>query len=427
MKRVPDPRRPIDAIGRLAGGGGRRVARSADVVMAAGRGSYLYSNTGSRYLDLIAGHGVAALGHSHPHWVQAVVAQASRLVVTPLHTNEWAAYLEALSDVLPAQLNRPALYSTGAEAVEAALRLVQTASGRPGMLTFDRGYHGRTVGVRFAGGEHAVEAQSLGPNWLRTAPFPACELHDAVEYAQCDESAADGLAALAARDDLDDVGAVLVEPILGTAGNIPPRRRFLSELRRLCDERDWLLVFDESITGFGRTGALFAFEFFDVLPDVVVLGKGLGGGLPLSAVCASVSLWDDSALAAPSATSSSFGANPLSCAAGLATLEILTGDGFLDEVRDVACHAARRLVELAEASPSVSRARGAGLMLGFDLVDPESGELAGVERCAGVFRAARDRGVLLLADVPRVRLSPPLTIARDEVDELFDVLLEVLA
>lgn len=187
-----------------------------------------------------------------------------------------------------------------------------------------------------------------------------------------------------------------------------------------------MLVFDESITGFGRTGELFAFELFDVAPDVVVLGKGLGGGLPLSAVCASAALWNDSALASPSATSSSFGANPLSCAAGLATLEILTGDGFLDEVRSVASHAARRLAELADASPSVSRARGAGLMLGFDIVDPHSGDLASAERCAGVFRAARDRGVLLLADVPRVRLSPPLTIARGEVDELFDVLFEVL-
>ncbi len=417
-------RRALDLIARHGGGGQRRIAGSAGIVVERGSGSYVYGSNGSRYLDAISGFGVASLGHSHPHWVEAVVAQASKLVVTPLHTDELARYLGALAAVLPASLDRIALFSGGAEAVEAAIRLAQTATGRPGVVTFTDSFHGKTAAVRYAGGGSAEEAAVLGPAWLRTLAFPACESHDAVDYGHCEE--AFDVDALLAASSLDGVGAVLVEPILGTAGNIPPRRPFLRALRQACDERGWLLILDESITGFARTGEMFGFEVFEVVPDVVVLGKGMGGGVPLSAVCASPELWDASALAAPSATSSSYGGNPLACAAGLATLEILTLDGFLEGLRDVASRAAARLRELAEESDRVARPRGVGLMLGFDLVDPETGARAGVSACGEVFRACRDRGVLVVADVPRVRLSPPLTLSRAEGDQLFDVLHEVL-
>jgi 4-aminobutyrate aminotransferase-like enzyme len=413
-------------IDRLGGGGSRRIAESAGIVLERGSGSYVYSNTGSRYLDVISGFGVASLGHSHPHWVEAIVAQAAQLTVTALHTAELARYLAALSGVLPARLGRIALFSGGAEAVEAAIRLAQTQSGRPGILTFRDSFHGKTAGVRYTTDPTSSEADLLGSSWLHTAPFPACEHHDALNYSLCTESAASLLSSIAVRNDLADVGAILVEPLLGTAGNIPPRRRFLSELRQLCDDRAWLLILDESITGFGRTGDLFAFQYFVVDPDVVVLGKGLGGGFPLSAVCASAELWDHSVFAAPSATSTSYGGNPLACAAGLATLDIVTSGDFLRSVRRVGDHAAIRLHELEEASPYVARVRGAGLMLGFDLVDPETRSLASPKSCAAVFRACRDRGVLVAADVPRVRLSPPLTLTVTEADELFDVLFEVL-
>lgn len=422
-----DAGRLAGVIARLGGGGTRRIAASADLVIERGDGSYLYDSRGTRYLDVVSGFGVASLGHCHPHWVDAVVAQAGRLAVTPLHTDQLARYLTALSAVLPSQLAQIALFSGGAEAVEVAIRLAQTATGRPGVLTFSDGFHGKTLGVRYAGNATPLERRALGPSWLKTAPFPACRRHDAVAYCTCDESAADTLAALARCTDVDDVGAVLVEPLLGTAGNIPPRRLFLSELSALCEARGWLLVLDEMITGFGRTGELFGFHYFGVDPDVLVLGKGLGGGYPLSAVCASSELWDSSSFAEPSSTATSYGSNPIACAAGIATLEVITGDDFLAGVREVARHAAKRLAELADISSRVTWPRGAGLMLGFDLVDPDSGELSTAERCAATFRACRDRGVLVVADVPRVRLSPPLTFTVGEVDTLFDVLCEVLA
>jgi 4-aminobutyrate aminotransferase/4-aminobutyrate aminotransferase/(S)-3-amino-2-methylpropionate transaminase len=423
---VRTARRAIEAITQHAGGGPRPMARSAGVVIERGYGAYLLGVTGEHLLDAVSGYGVASLGHSHPRWVEAVIAQAGRLAVTSLHTPELATYLSALAGVLPPRMNAISLCSTGAEAVEMALRLAQTQRGRPGILTFDDAFHGKTAAVRYTRDPGSDEARALAPAWLRSAPFPACDDHDAVDYGECRESVAESIAAVAARTDLDDIAAVLVEPVLGTAGNIPPRRGFLTELRALCDQRGWLLIFDESITGFGRTGDLFALQTFGVEPDILVLGKGLGGGFPLSAVCAAHELWDGSALSAPSATSSSYGGNPIGCAAGAITLEIVTSPEFLDQVRRTSAHAAARLRHLAQTSPCVARPRGLGLMLGFDLVDPTSGALASAAACEAVFHACRDRGALVAANVPRVRLSPPLTLTMQEADRLFDILDDVL-
>ncbi|HEX5526846.1 MAG TPA: aspartate aminotransferase family protein [Solirubrobacterales bacterium] len=413
------------AIGWFSGGGVRRFGSSAEIVADHGSGSYVYESSGSRYLDAVSGFGVASLGHCHPRWVESVTSQAARLGVTPLYTEELAKYLAALAEALPPRLNKTALFSGGAEAVEVAIRLAQRATGRRGILTFEGSFHGKTLGVRYSDDAGGVESELIGPAWLRSAPFPACERHDPLAYAGCEEPVTEALAAIERRD-LDEVGAVLIEPVQGTAGNIPPRRGLHAALRRLCDERGWLLLFDEMITGFGRTGLTFGFESFGVEPDVLILGKGLGGGYPLSAVCSSADLWKAASLDHPSATATSYGGNPIACAAGMATLEIITDGQFLASVAQASRQAAERLRELS-TSPRVAWPRGIGLMLGFDLVDAESGALASPVNCLQVVRDCRDRGLLIAADVPRVRLSPPLTISPGEVDELFDVLTEVLA
>jgi 4-aminobutyrate aminotransferase-like enzyme len=218
---------------------------------------------------------------------------------------------------------------------------------------------------------------------------------------------------------------VLVEPVLSDAGNLLPRRRFLAALRDLCHQRGWLLVFDESLAGFGRTGALFAFESFGVEPDIVVLGQGLGSGLPLSAVCAGRALWDESASHKPAEIVGDRSGNPLAYAAGTAALEIVTESGFLEQVQSVGAHAARRLREVATASPRIARPRGIGLMLGFDLVDPDNGTPASAAECEALVRACRERGALIAATSPRVRLAPPLMLSPEEADRLFDVIAEV--
>ncbi len=415
-----------DLIRHHAGGGVRRIAESAGVVIMEGEGSYLIDDHGCRYLDLVTGYGVGALGHRHPRWVSAITEQARRLCVSPFYNPQLAAYLNKLSDFLPEATSHTALFSGGAEAVETAVRLAQRASGRAGVLVFQSSFHGKTAGVRFAGGAHEAERADLGVTWLRHAEFPVCREHTALEYETCHDSGAAFLAQFAERVDLNEVGAVLFEPVLGTAGNIPPQRRFPSELRRLCDAQGWLLIFDESLTSFGRTGETFALQTFGALPDILVLGKAMGAGFPLTGVAASDELWSAASLDELSATSSSYGGNPLACAAGLAVLDVLAEPAFLHGVRSTGHVLATGLERIANESPYVRQPRGVGLMLGFDLIDPETDELADSEFCAQIFVQCRDRGLLVAADVPRVRLSPPLTLSAEEASLAVEILGEAL-
>jgi 4-aminobutyrate aminotransferase-like enzyme len=413
---------------RLGGGGPRRIAESAGLVVTHGEGQYLVTDSGKRLLDFATAMGVAAIGHGHPTWAEAVARQAGRLAACVLHTPEHAAYLERLAGVLPAGVDRVALYSGGAEAVEVAVRLAQSVSGRRDLLSFSSGFHGKTTGVRFSGGRFPEERISLGVNWVHSLPYPRCERHDALSYPACEEDGAAALAGLEERaGGLDGVAAVIVEPVLGTAGNRPPQRGFLAGLRALCDARGWLLIVDESITGFGRLGRNFAVDYFDVRPDIIVLGKAMGGGYPLSGVAAPGALWDGSLFAQPSATSSSYGANPLACAAGIAVLDILDAPGFLDQVNRTALRLAEGIGALERESPFVSRNRGVGMMLGFDLVDPATGGLAGPDLCLRLFRRCLAEGILIVGDVPEVRLNPPLVLTEEGAGEAIAALRRALA
>jgi 4-aminobutyrate aminotransferase/(S)-3-amino-2-methylpropionate transaminase len=408
-----------DVIRRLGGGGPRRIADNAGLVITHGEGAHLADTGGRRYLDFATAMGVAAIGHGHPRWTAAIAGQAARLAACVLHTPEHARYLEALAGVLPAGLGRTALYSGGTEAVEVAVRLAQSVTGRRHLLSFTTGFTGR---------RHADERSWLGVDWVHDAGYPICAGHDALSYPAC---SGDGAAALATLDEhaarlQGGVAAVIVEPILGTAGNLPPERRFLHGLRDLCSRRGWLLILDESITGFGRLGTVFASDWYGVVPDVIILGKAIGGGYPLSGVAAGDELWDNSLFAEPSATSSSYGANPVACAAGLAVLDILAEDGFLENVRDTGRRLAAGLRRLEAESPYVAATRGVGMMLGFDLVDPETGGLAGPELSQRLFRACLDHG-LLVAQVPRVRLNAPLVLRPGEADAALESLAAALA
>jgi 4-aminobutyrate aminotransferase-like enzyme len=403
---------------RYGGGGPRRIAENAGLVITHGEGAHLVDDQGRAYLDLATAMGVAAIGHGHPRWVEAIAEQAAQLAACILHTPEHAEYLRRLGAVLPGGADRVALYSGGAEAVEVAVRLAQSVTGRRHLVSFSSGFHGKTTGVRFTGERFPEERSWLGVDWVHHVPYPECREHDPLTYPSCQASgsaALDQLESLAAELG-EGFAAVIVEPILGTAGNRPPERQFLAGLRELCTRRGWLLILDESITGFGRLGTLFAADWFDVSPDIIVLGKAMGGGFPLSGVAAPSELWDQSLFAELSATSSSYGANPLACAAGLAVLDIVTAPGFGENVQAVGRHVAEGLLQLQRSSPYVRNVRGVGLMLGFDLVDPATGRLADPQLSQRLFRALLDKG-LLVAQVPAVRLNAPLTLTRAEADE----------
>jgi 4-aminobutyrate aminotransferase-like enzyme len=402
---APGDEATVARMRRFAGGGVRRVAQSAGIVIEAGEGSYIRDTSGRRYLDLACAMGVAAFGHSHPSLRAALREQVDRICAVPLFTAEGARYLEALADFLPDGLDAIALFSSGAEAVEAALRLVRNATGRGSVISFQGAFHGKTSGTRVLG---AVEAGGADETSGLVFEYPICDQHGPMTYEACIDDGERVLRRLAGRG--AEVAAVIIEPVLGTAGNLPPERRFIRSLRTLCDEKGWLLVMDESITGFGRLGVPFAAGYFGVRPDVMVLGKAMGGGFPVSGVAASRELWRAGGLDAPSSTSSSCGGNPAACAAGLAVLRLLRQPETWQAIREASAVWRDGLERLARSAPRVRRPRGVGLMLGFDIWDDDEDQLGSSAACLGVFRRCMESGVFMLCDVPRVRLYPALNM-----------------
>jgi 4-aminobutyrate aminotransferase-like enzyme len=416
-----------DTIRRHTGGGPRRIAELAGLVISHGDGCDLITDDGRRIIDFAGAMGVAGIGHGHPIWADAIARQAKRLAASVLHTPEHARYLDELSRFTPLGLDRIALYSGGAEAVEVAIRLAQSNSGKNNILSFTTGFHGKTLGTRFLGGRFPQERDRLDINFVHDVAYPLCVEHDAVNYETCQDDGRDSIALLERKaQDVGDVAAVIVELLPGTAGNRPPQRMFPKALTEACKRNGWLLIADESITGFGRLGQPFACDYFGISPDILVLGKAMGGSFPLTGVAAGAALWDNSLFAELSSTSSSYGANPLACAAGLAVLEIENAPGFMENVREVGAQLGRGLTDLAASSPYIKAPRGIGLMLGFDFVDPSTGDLADAQLRQSLFGRCLDAGILVVGDVSTVRLNPPLTLTPKDADRAISALQHAL-
>ena len=356
-----------------------------DVTFVSGEGSWLVDDSGTRYLDLVGGIAVVSLGHGHPAPLAAAHAQLERLWhVSNLY---WTEPMAELATRLTARFGGAQTFfcNSGTEAVEAALKYARKATGRPGLVALEGSFHGRTMGALSVTGQPAKRA-AFGP------------LVPGVSFATLND--VESLVG-AARS---DTGAILIEPIQGEGGVHPATPEFLAAARTLADELGALLVFDEVQTGVGRTGSFFCFEQTGVRPDVTTLAKGLANGLPIGALLVS----DEAAGAfEPGDHASTFGGNPVACAAACAVVDEIT-DELLAGVR-----AKETLVR--DAFP---QARGRGLLLALD-VDRPAGE---------VVQAAFDRGVLVCtAGAETVRLTPPLTISDDELTQGLTVLQEVLA
>lgn len=378
------------------------LARGPQVTWARGRGARVWDAAGREYLDLTAGAGVATVGHSHPRVVEAIRAQAGELI----HTGwQWASpgrveLLERLRELVPGDLDTMFIGVTGAEAVEIADKLARLHTGRRTVLSFRGGYHGKTSGaLRLStqrGFRHGV--LDRGAADLRLY-YPG----------------GDGLDAMKLNEDLlrhpdfdaGDVAAIIAEPVQGVAGMVVPPPDFLPWLRSMCDELGALLIADEIYTGFGRTGRNFAVEHAGVVPDILIMGKALGGGLPISVVAASAEV---AASMGPSVHTGTFAGSPLSCAAGLAVLDVL-------EEEKLAANATARGTELraglkaALPDPDGAEVRGLGLMVGIELCpgEPQRGKAL----VAQAARIALEQGVLLFTGGTRgncLKLTPPLVL-----------------
>ena len=350
------------------------------VALVRGEGARVWDADGRDYVDLLAGIAVNALGHAHPAVVGAIAAQAavlghtSNLAISPPAV-DLAERLLALLDPGGTRGGRVFFCNSGAEANEAAVKLTRR-TGRHRIVVAERSFHGRTMGAL------ALTAQPAKQDPFRPLPGDVV----AVPFGD-----ADALAAAVT----DDTAAVFLEPIQGEGGVIPAPSGYLAAARAACDTHGALLILDEVQTGIGRTGVWFAHQLDGVLPDVVTMAKGLGGGLPIGAC---VAFGDAVHLLGPGSHGSTFGGNPISCAAALAVLDTIAEDNLLDHVSRVES----RLRDIVSLTPLVDHVRGRGLLLGAVLTGPYAAE---------VEMRARESGLLVNAVAPDViRLAPPLTL-----------------
>jgi acetylornithine/N-succinyldiaminopimelate aminotransferase len=367
-------------------------------------GSWLYCADGRRYLDLIAGIGVSALGHGHPAVLQAIQRQASRhlhVMVYGEYVIEAQAKLAAkLVDLLPAGLHRVYFTNSGAEAVEGALKTARKHTGREAFVAFDGAYHGDTMGALALAGSATFRApfgDLIGP--VRHLPY-------------------DDEGALGAID--SQVAAVVIEPVQAEGGVRIPSRSFMEALRQRCDRSGALLVFDEVLTGFGRTGRVFAAEHFGVTPDLVILAKALGGGLPLGAFCGRDEVIAKLSRNPPLGHITTFGGHPLSCAAGLAALEVIVEQRLWERAEWIGTALRDRLDRFV--GREINEVRGIGLLIGIEFAEATLARRFVAETIA--------RGVIVnwTLNADRVvRLAPPLTIATDEIDFAVAAMNEAIA
>jgi 4-aminobutyrate aminotransferase-like enzyme len=407
--------------------GTQTVALASQLCMDRGEGALLFDIDGNRYIDLLAGVGVASLGYAHPKYVAAMQKQVARVHVGSFTSENRAALVKLLAELAPGDLNRTQLYSSGAEAVEAALRLAKAHTGRTEMIGFWGGFHGKTGGVLpLLSGSFK---HGLGPLMPGTysSPYASCaRCAFGKTFPSCEWHCVDFLHKKIELETANDIAAIIVEPIQGTAGNIVPPPGYLGMLRKLADQIGALLICDEMITGFGRTGRMFAVEHEGIVPDIITVGKGFGGGFPMSGLIIREAVAFAKPWANPSGSSSSYGGNPLAAAAARATVETIIEEGLVEHARRLGEVMLAELRRWETELPLVRSVRGRGLMIGMDLVVPGTRQLLDKKTCRWIFDTLLARGVIAMIYNPEVRINPPLVITEEQAMEALAITKDVL-
>jgi 4-aminobutyrate aminotransferase len=387
---------------------------------------------GNVFLDCAAGIAVNSTGHSHPDVVKAIADQAQRFLHmsgTDFYYELQVRLAEEIAAVAPIEGGVKSFFgNSGTEAIEASIKLARYATGRPGIIAFLGGFHGRTMGALALTASKTVQRRGFGPlmSGVYHAPFADCyrcplELKPESCAAECLDYIEHQLFVHLVSP--DEVAAVVIEPIQGEGGYVVAPDQFLQRLRELTKTRGILIVDDEVQSGMGRTGKMFAIEHARVQPDIIAMAKGIASGMPLGVTAARADLmtWP------PGAHASTFGGNPVSCAAALETMKLLS-ERLIANAADVGAHLMAGLKGLVDQHPLVGDVRGRGLMVGVELVrDRRTKERASEERNAVVAAAFR-RGLLVLgAGKNAVRFSPPLVLTRDQADVAVRIFDEALS
>jgi 4-aminobutyrate aminotransferase len=400
--------------------------RSYPFVMARGRGCRVWDPDGASFLDMTSGIAVTATGHSHPRVVEAIQRQAAEFIHmsgTDFYYDVEVQLAERLVALTPGAAHKQVfLTNSGTESVEACLKLARFATRRHQLIAFSGSFHGRTMGSLSLTGSKAVQRSGFGPfvPGVVHVPFP-----DPYRPPLGSTPAACGRAVLHfIEQDLfartlppEDVAAVFVEPMQGEGGYITPPEDFLPGLRALCDRHGILLVADEIQTGVGRTGRWWGVEHSGIVPDIMAVAKGIASGMPLGAMVArhDLMIWE------PGAHGNTFGGNPVSCAAALATLDVIESEGLIENARAMGDRLLAGLRELQRRYDPIGDVRGVGLWTAIDLVeDRVTKKHDRVLRDRIVERAFHNHLLLLGCGKSAIRVVPSLVVSRDEVDECLE-------
>jgi len=388
------------------------VGRLSQAVFERAQGSMIFTTTGNRVLDFTSQIGVTNTGHCHPRVVSAAKAQIDNMIMAQVNLGYHAPMMELtqqLLDVMPSKyLDRIFYSTTGAEAVENAIKLAKHSTGRQGVMVFQGGYHGRTALTMAMTTSSVIYRQRMGSNpaSVFTLPFPY-ELHG-----QSVESCLEAIHLFFKQQALpEEIACMVIEPVLGEGGYVPAPTAFLQGLRDICSQHGILLIADEVQTGFGRTGKLFATEYHpNFEPDILVMAKGLASGFPLSAVAAPAILADSQA---PGTMGGTYAGNVVACAAAVATQNVIRDEGLVERSRDRGKKLWTGLLDLQDRYDVIRDVRGPGCMIGLEF-EPDAPE--GINKL--VSQACFENGMLLLpASVyPTIRFIPPLTVSDDEIE-----------
>jgi len=397
-------------------------------------GIYLYTPDGQKIMDFTAGFAVTNVGHNHPRVVAAAQKQMGELCHSAMGVilhEPLLQLIEALPKVMPDGMDMFFFGNSGAEAIEGAIKLARYVTRRPGIIAFEGGFHGRTYGaasVSSVKSKYRLHYEPFVPGvYFADYAYPyRCPLGDTPKTV-IDWSLASLQKIFDHFAQPSTIAAILVEPVQGEGGYIVPPSDWLKGLRRICDEHGILLIFDEIHTGFGRTGSMFASQTFDVVPDIMAVAKGIANGFPMGATVANrelMSRWH------AGSHGTTFGGNPVACAAALATLDVIEEEDLVQNCRKMGKIFLDGLTSLQEKYPIIGEARGIGLMVAMEMVVPGEGKIPNPRAVADLLEGCLERGLLAyMAGLHGhvVRFMPPLIVTEEQVKQALEIIEDGLA
>ncbi|MEP6698168.1 MAG: aspartate aminotransferase family protein [Verrucomicrobiota bacterium] len=402
------------------------IALLSELAIERGNGATLTDLDGNTYLDFNAGVSVASLGHAHPRYVAALTAQLAEVTVGSFTSRPRAELVRLIADLAPGDLARTQFFSGGAEAVEAAIRLARSSTKRTDIVGFTGAFHGKTAGVLPLSDVDWKNLIGPLPVGHHLAPYADPTRFTGSET-ECRQHAISELRRVIEHDANGKPAAIIIEPIQGTAGNIVPPPGFLRDVHDVAHDYGALLIADEMITGFGRTGQMFGCNGDEVVPDIMTLGKGMASGFPVSALVSTDKIMAAKPFSLPSASSSSYGGNPLAAAAALVTIQTILSENLVENSARVGRALREGFEALATRHRSIANVRGKGLLIGFDLVsDQETKKLLAKNKCIEFFKDCLASGLILMGYTPRVRIHPPLILSVEQAEAALAIIDGVL-